>query len=895
MSNPRPSEFLRAFFGQYSEAPVFLVSLPNTDEKEGQAGPKEVLTRDPATIDGFVQRWDRKGRGLYFCVGTIREGAMPNKPGGSRRIKENIAEIVTAHAEVDAKGVEIPLDEVIEAVWNLPHPPSITVRSGNGLHLYWLLSEGIAADPDSIARIEMLNAQLSDLVGGDHVQDVTRLLRVPGTHNTKKGAWTEVQVVESKFEPRHEIADLEEMVAMLSPVVRRKVVEGAKAADINPFLRVAAQAGYKPPLDVEQMLANMGPGNMHDTVLRVGASLLNKGCDEDEVVGVLMPELARVHKTGGSPYTERQAQQDERKIRGQCRDWARKNPAHNVRALPRAAAQDAVATSQRDLRSPERVAYDGEREAALGATEEIAPAADGTNVVPFAAKGEKKRGRPAGAGNKGAPSEVAALISDGVIEALREDGRSMVHSEGETFLYGEGVWCGAGPAEHQFLKVQIQRGCEAMGHRGDARAANGALKLLLESPALYMPVVPWNRGENVALANGMLELRTRRFGAWSPDAWCRMKIGTPFEPRAACPIFLKFLDSAFADRDPEERAKIVALLQEFFGSMLAVSTLYREQRKALLLFGPSRSGKTVLSSIARLLIGSRIASPSIADIGKDFGLQLLAAANAWVRDDAVSEGDQIDPARFKVLVTGEALEINRKNQAPITFCCNIPILLTTNALPKAKDSSDALYNRCIVIDMRSVVEEEASLAAKVALGIPEDAGVAEYIGEHEAPGILNWALDGLDRLRERGRFELPKTVKAAIEKFKAGNNPVSEWSTSCVEFDPEYMVSRADLRCSFHGYMKEEDGDNARAWGGQRFLKGLESFAHHGVSVEGVKDRHGLRYVTGLRLTEEGKRLWSDHRASPLKAGCEGSSKEPHEINRARDRHETDADPKTEF
>lgn len=879
MSIQTPSQFLRAFFGAYSEAPVFLVSLPNTDEKDGQAGPKEVLTRDPATIDGFVHRWDRKGRGLYFCVGTIREGAMPNKPGGSRRIKENIAEIVTAHAEVDAKGIEISLDEVIEAVWNLPHPPSITVRSGNGLHLYWLLSEGMAADPDTIARIEMLNAQLSDLVGGDHVQDVTRLLRVPGTHNTKKGAWTEVQVVESKFEPRHEIADLEEMVAMLSPVVRRKVVEGAKVADINPFLRVAAQAGYKPPLDVEQMLSNMGPGNMHDTVLRVGASLLNKGCDEDEVVGVLMPELARVHRTGGSPYTERQAQQDERKIRGQCRDWARKNPAHNVRALPRAAAQDATVSAAVEPRVG--VAH-VEEAIAVGA--EVISLADKKASRAAAEKAKKKKG-PA----------VSPIIADGVIESLRAGGRDILLTEGEIYLYVDGVWRCAGPAEHQYLKTLIQRGCDACGCTGEVSEANAAWKRITEHPDLYVPHVPWGGAGYVVLSNGMLALSGREFGPWRSDVYCRTKVDTAYDPDAQCPVFLKFLDSLFLNLSEDERAKVIGAIQEFFGSALCVPMLHREERKGLLAIGPSRSGKTQLSLIFRKLVGARIASPSIADISTAFGLSPLLGADAWVRDDAVSEGDKVDPARLKVLITGESVEINRKGLPQVTTSLQIPIFITVNVLPKARDTTDALYNRFLVLDMKCVVAEEDTIKARLALGVPKNRNVADFIAETEMPGILNWALDGLERLRARGRFDLPRSIKTAIESFKQGNNPVAEWAAIALEPAPGYMVSRNDLRCCFNGWERSEHGDEAKATGAKSLLNRMRQLTVPKVDVDGPQLSGGERYVLGCRLTEDGKRWWKEHHEMQLRGGSPGSSSDVHEINRAAD-HDDEADKsKTEF
>ena len=59
--------------------------------------------------------------------------------------------------------------------------------------------------------------------------------------------------------------------------------------DNNPFLAVAEEQGWKPPLDVEQALAGMTyPGNVHDTQIRVAASLMKAGHDEDDVVELVL-------------------------------------------------------------------------------------------------------------------------------------------------------------------------------------------------------------------------------------------------------------------------------------------------------------------------------------------------------------------------------------------------------------------------------------------------------------------------------------------------------------------------------------------------------------------------------------------------------------------------------
>src|SRR5262249_5840375 len=47
------------------------------------------------------------------------------------------------------------------------------------------------------------------------------------------------------------------------------------------------------------------------------------------------------------------------------------------------------------------------------------------------------------------------------------------------------------------------------------------------------------------------------------------------------------------------------------------------------------------------------------------------------------------------------------------------------------------------------------------------------------PGILNWALEGLQRLRIRGRFEIPDKVKEASDQFKASCDIPSAFVSEC--------------------------------------------------------------------------------------------------------------------
>ncbi len=110
---------------------------------------------------------------LYFGVAT-RDG----KAG----CKENIVHIPCVWCDVDFK--DIPREVVAQRLKKFPFRPSIIVKSGGGIHLYWFLKE--PAEQGDIEAIEDINHRIADQLGGDHnACDAARVLRVPGTKNRK--------------------------------------------------------------------------------------------------------------------------------------------------------------------------------------------------------------------------------------------------------------------------------------------------------------------------------------------------------------------------------------------------------------------------------------------------------------------------------------------------------------------------------------------------------------------------------------------------------------------------------------------------------------------------------------------------------------------------------------
>lgn len=841
---PNTIDFIKAVFAHTTE-PVYVCSFPNERNDETQPGERHLMTRNAAQITSFITKWDRKGRGLFFCVATIN---------GDKRNKANTRETPCLFTDLDFDKIDGTPDlaEVRRQLARLKYQPSALVKSGHGVHAYWFLKEPLPTQ-DHIERIEADLRQLADIVAGDlPVCEVARVLRMPGSHNTKEGAWTDVEIIELHPDRRYELDDLEEWFSEQSPVMLRKErVLGRTVGEIDPFLEYAKAVNFKPSIDVADRLAKMifmgeGEHSIHQTQIQCSASMLARGATVDEVVPIIL-EATRV--AAGSYGTRWNWRIEERNIRRDCEDWIKKHPpeAKKARAAPKL---ESIEGGKAELQQQQQaVVVDG-------------GAAAANNVVKLTDIINKKK-------------DVPAVVVGGLINAVRQDGRDIMLTEGEVWIYEDGVWHIMTPAEEQWLRSLIHSGFDALNEPKKTSALNNTWKLLTEHPELYKRKVEWADTKVIVCGNGVLDIGTREFRPHGPQRFARRKITTDYDPTAQCPQFLALLSSMFSLHPSAEAA--IDMYREWLGAALAVPRLTREQRKALLVVGPSRSGKTELSSCARGLIGEPIASPSVSELSETFGMQNFIGKSAWIRDDAVNEGDKLDPQRFKVIVTGEPISIRRMAQHALETRLQIPVMLTANSLPRARDYSDAVYNRSIVLKLNKVISEKEAAEMRASLGVPAGLSIGEHIMATEASGVLNWALEGLRKLLERGFFSLPDGVTEDIREFKEGNNPVAEFARAALVSEPNSKVERGDLLCAYHGWLREEMGEDARASGARWFFPKLRE------AMDGVGDQksNGVRFLTGVELTDEGLHYWDMHKmGQQLKGGSVGFSASKHEVNR---------------
>ena len=131
---------------------------------------------------------DHKLREVYFGVHPRRRGCGKS---GNDAVPVYVA--LMADIDVDKHGLEEA--QVLEVLRGLPFGiPALAVRSGGGVHAYWIYKEPVSAgDPDERAKhedaahlIRWYVHQALHVPASDDMSSRDRILRVPGTHNRKR-------------------------------------------------------------------------------------------------------------------------------------------------------------------------------------------------------------------------------------------------------------------------------------------------------------------------------------------------------------------------------------------------------------------------------------------------------------------------------------------------------------------------------------------------------------------------------------------------------------------------------------------------------------------------------------------------------------------------------------
>lgn len=295
-------------------------------------------------------------------------------------------------------------------------------------------------------------------------------------------------------------------------------------------------------------------------------------------------------------------------------------------------------------------------------------------------------------------------------------------------------------------------------------------------------LINFNTSGHLNLINGLLDPWQGKLYPHNPQALSTIRLNYKFDPDAKYELWIKTLNEIL-----ENDAQKINALQEFFGYCLTRDT---RMEKALLLSGESRTGKGTILHTLRALIGKdSCSSVPIKYLANPQYTSMLM--NKLINIDwDVSAKAQDFEAEFKIITSGEPVSCSPKYIPTFEFNPFCKLVMAANEFPRITDHSSAFYRRLILIPCNRIFEEDE---------INRD--LKQQLTE-ELPGILNWALEGLQRVNGRNGFLQYDFMKEAVEELREDSNPIDV-------FLRESIVINTTSKCEV---VKSELYDRYKTW-----------------------------------------------------------------------------------
>lgn len=301
----------------------------------------------------------------------------------------------------------------------------------------------------------------------------------------------------------------------------------------------------------------------------------------------------------------------------------------------------------------------------------------------------------------------------------------------------------------------------------------------------------------ISLQNGVLDIDKVLADAepadcWipnSPDWFSTVSLPYAFDLAAKCDRFEAVMEHN-TDMDPE-RLKV---LQEWAGYVL---TPDMGEQKFLILEGEGSNGKSVYTAAITAMLGEdNVSTVPLEVFGERFDRtatlgKLLNAAGDCGEIDKVAEG------YLKPFTSGDRMYFDRKGVPGVNCRPTARLQVACNSRPRFGDRSRGIWRRMLLIKFDVEITKQERIKGMDTTEF--------WVKSGELPGMLNWALRGLARLRAQNGFTDCESMNAEIEDYKEEMNPAKSFLRQYVEESQSGSI-KASLLYAFYKEWAQANG-----------------------------------------------------------------------------------------
>lgn len=340
----------------------------------------------------------------------------------------------------------------------------------------------------------------------------------------------------------------------------------------------------------------------------------------------------------------------------------------------------------------------------------------------------------------------------------------------------------------------------------------------------------------IVFKDGMLDIETNEFRSLSPELFITSTISHKYDPNAACPLWLKTLRDWFGTDSGSIR-----LLQQWMGYNLITNN---KLQKMMILYGVPGSGKSTVTNVLQEILGeAKHDTLTFKDISYTFGMEKVVGKNMilFAEDELTKRVDAgAVLSIIKRITGGSSVGINVKHGKSYSTKLFARITYECNTLPAFADNSQALERRVMILCFNRSFKDA-----------PNTELTEQLI--KEAPGIINWAVEGLRDLNQTNEFIIPGISEVAKEELRYITSTLAAMGATCLCFDdPDARTPTRQLFDLHIAWCKENrDASYSRMFFGKKLIEAfpglkkckiktdtgrLNAYAGVSISPEAIKD-----------------------------------------------------------
>jgi len=270
----------------------------------------------------------------------------------------------------------------------------------------------------------------------------------------------------------------------------------------------------------------------------------------------------------------------------------------------------------------------------------------------------------------------------------------------------------------------------------------------------------------VAVENGILDLETKQLEPFTPEVFLTTYLPVSYDPAAECPKIQQFIIDVVGKEQLD-------LIQETIGYCLYKAMPHH---KALMLIGDGANGKSTLLELIKKFLGEEnVSNASLQSIcyHRFTVAQLynkLANICADLPDSALK---QTGP--FKMLTGNDTIEGEEKFKQPFSFKNHAKLFFSANKVPETIDDTTAFFRRWILIACNNVF-----IGEKCNPNILKEISTSE-----EMSGLLNFALQGLERLLKNNKFSTSENIEELRTQYIRKSNSAKAFIEEQLIYEPD--------------------------------------------------------------------------------------------------------------